>query len=46
MLINTEAGDTYTENEMRGWLLDAGCQRVEQAGESPRIALMIGHKVA
>ena len=28
MLVNTPGGDSYTEGEMRGWLLDAGCVEV------------------
>lgn len=44
MLVNTEAGDTFTEGEIAAWLMDAGCARVERDGREARSSLMIGHK--
>ena len=41
MLVNTAAGDTYTEAEIGGWLTAAGCDPVSRDGDGPR-ALMIG----
>src|SRR5215471_8135512 len=40
MLVNTEHGDTFSFNEIKGWLEDAGCKKVhklEAPGPSPLI---------
>jgi SAM-dependent methyltransferase len=41
MLVNTEAGRTYTEGEVRGWLAAAGLPRVERlAFPGPAVVLV------
>lgn len=44
MLVGTESGDTYTENEMRDWLLSAGIKKIEKKETSFGSALIIGIK--
>lgn len=42
MLVNTPGGDSYTESEMREWLLDSGCGRVERIATGMENDLMVG----
>lgn len=44
MLVNTRAGDTYTEAEMSDWLIEAGCGRVDRIDMVPAKAILIGNK--
>ena len=44
MLVGTEYGDTYTENEMREWFESAGISKVERKNTSFGSDLMIGTK--
>lgn len=44
MLVNTRAGDSFTESEVRGWLQGAGCGSIERIGDDPRTAFLIGRK--
>ncbi|MGE4296982.1 MAG: methyltransferase [Desulfovibrionaceae bacterium] len=44
MLVSTDAGDAYTEAEIRGWLEDAGCVGVERVETGPNTTMLIGHK--
>ncbi len=44
MLVGTEFGDTYTENEMREWFESAGISKVERKNTSFGSDLMIGTK--
>jgi ubiquinone/menaquinone biosynthesis C-methylase UbiE len=44
MLVGTEYGDTYTENEMREWFESAGISMVERKNTSFGSDLMIGIK--
>jgi SAM-dependent methyltransferase len=41
MLVGTGGGDTYTESEVRGWLLEAGCREVSRRDASTA-SLVIG----
>ena len=43
MLVNTSAGDTYTQAEVTDWLKDAGCSEVSRRDTGPSTALLIGH---
>ena len=42
MLVNTQSGDTYTENEMREWFSRAGCTDIQRAATGMENDLMIG----
>jgi predicted O-methyltransferase YrrM len=42
MLVATEAGDTYTESEIRGWMAAAGLADVERVDTDYETTLMIG----
>lgn len=44
MLVGTEAGDTYTESEVRGWMGDAGLSQVERKDTEFGTTLIIGEK--
>ena len=44
MLVGTNSGDTYTENEMKEWLTSAGCAKVERKQTSFGSDLIIGTK--
>jgi len=44
MLVGTECGDTYTENEMKEWLQSAGFTKIERKNTSFGSDLMIGIK--
>ena len=44
MLVNTQHGDTYTENEIRDWLLAAGFTDIRRIGEPPERDFIIGVK--
>jgi predicted O-methyltransferase YrrM len=44
MLVNTQKGDTYTEQEMRQWLESAGCVGVQRIPTGMENDLMIGKK--
>jgi len=44
MLVNTSDGDTYTLDEYRGWLTDAGFARVETAEIGSHSPLVVGVK--
>ena len=46
MLVNTRAGDSFTEGEIRDWLEKAGCQDIERIGTGPFTAMLVGHKPA
>ncbi len=41
MLVGTSSGDTYTESEVRGWLLEAGCREVVRR-DTASASLLIG----
>jgi SAM-dependent methyltransferase len=45
MLVNTEAGDTYTEAEIRGWMEAAGLADVGRIDTDFETALVIGSKL-
>jgi hypothetical protein len=42
MLVGTEKGDTYTENEMRKWMIDAGLKDIRRVDSAQGTSLMIG----
>ncbi len=42
MLVNTEAGDTYTEQEMRAWLANAGCVDIRRIATGMENDLIVG----
>jgi SAM-dependent methyltransferase len=42
MLVGTDEGDTYTEDEIRGWLADAGLTRVERRATPFGTDIMLG----
>ncbi len=44
MLVGTEAGDTYTESEVQGWMGDAGLSYVERKDTEFGTTLIIGKK--
>ena len=44
MLVGTEKGDTYTESEMKDWLINAGIKKIERKDTSFGSSLMIGYK--
>ncbi|MEE9457577.1 MAG: methyltransferase, partial [bacterium] len=44
MLVNTEAGDTYTEAEIRGWMEAAGLTAVERIDTDFETTLTISRK--
>ena len=44
MLVGTHGGDTYTESEMRDWLLSAGINKIEKKQTSFGSSLIIGEK--
>jgi len=44
MLVGTESGDTYTEAEMKDWLMSAGIKKIERKDTSFGSSLLIGYK--
>ncbi len=44
MLVNTENGDTYTEQEMRAWLKSAGCSDIQRVSTGMDNDLMVGRR--
>jgi 2-polyprenyl-3-methyl-5-hydroxy-6-metoxy-1,4-benzoquinol methylase len=44
MLVGTEAGDTYTEAEIRSWMQDAGLSDISRTDTQAGPGLMIGRK--
>jgi ubiquinone/menaquinone biosynthesis C-methylase UbiE len=44
MLVNTESGDTYTENEIKEWLISSGIKTIEKKKTSFGSDLIIGRK--
>jgi precorrin-6B methylase 2 len=44
MLVGTEAGDTYTESEVRAWMKGAGLSRIVRSDTPYDTTLIIGHK--
>lgn len=44
MLVNTRAGDTYTESEIRAWLSAAGCEAMARLDTGPATSLLVGRK--
>ena len=46
MLVGTEAGDTYTESEVRQWMEEAGLHQVVRKDTSFGTSLIIGRKEA
>ena len=44
MLVGTHNGDTYTENEMKDWLLNAGVTKIEKKETGFASSLIIGWK--
>jgi SAM-dependent methyltransferase len=44
MLVNTDAGDTYTESEMREWMKAAGLVKITRKDTSAGSGLIIGQK--
>ena len=45
MLVGTDAGDTYTEKEVSGWMKAAGLSRIRRIETPYDSSLMIGRKV-
>ena len=45
MLVNTERGDTYTESEIRQWLLNAGVKEIQRIETESMSGLIIGKGV-
>jgi 2-polyprenyl-3-methyl-5-hydroxy-6-metoxy-1,4-benzoquinol methylase len=45
MLVNTPAGDTFTESEIGGWLTDAGCTNIVRRDTGPFTAMLLGTKL-
>lgn len=46
MLVNTSEGDTYTESEVRGWMEDAGLERISKAKTQFGTELITGRRRA
>lgn len=46
MLVNTQAGDTYTESEVRAWMENAGLKDIERKDTGSVTSLIIGRKPA
>jgi hypothetical protein len=44
MLVGTDAGDTYTESEVRAWMRDAGLSKVERKDTPYDTTLIVGRK--
>ena len=44
MLVGTQHGDTYTENEVRSWMLEAGLKEITRKESKQGTSLMIGRK--
>ena len=44
MLVGTEDGDTFTESEVRDWLISAGIKKIERKNTSYGSSLIIGYK--
>lgn len=44
MLLVREGADNYTDSDVRGWMADAGLERVERLETGAGTTLMIGHK--
>ncbi len=44
MLVNTPAGDSYTESEIRDWLEQAGCVDITRTSSGATTSLIIGVK--
>jgi SAM-dependent methyltransferase len=44
MLVGTKHGDTYTENEVRRWMLDAGFKNIMRKGTVQGTSLMFGFR--
>jgi SAM-dependent methyltransferase len=42
MLVGTQHGDTYTENEVRSWMLDAGLKDISRKETKQKSSLMFG----
>lgn len=46
MLVNTQAGDTYTESEVRAWMEYAGLKDIERKDTGSVTSLIMGRKLA
>lgn len=46
MLVNTQAGDTYTESEVRAWMENAGLKDIERNDTGSVTSLIMGRKLA
>ncbi len=44
MLVGTKHGDTYTENELKSWMLEAGLSDISQVTISSGVQLIMGGK--
>jgi hypothetical protein len=44
MLVGTEAGDTYTESEVRGWMEGAGLSGITRTDTEYDTTLIVGRK--
>ncbi len=44
MLVNTLGGDTYTEDEIKGWMEQAGLKNFQRVGSGPGTTMLIGRK--
>jgi hypothetical protein len=44
MLVNTDAGDAYTESEVRSWMEEAGFTSIKKVNTEFGTDLMIGRK--
>jgi len=44
MLVGTEAGDTYTESEVRGWMAEAGLARVAKRDTPFGTSVIVGRR--
>ncbi len=44
MVVNTESGDTYTESEVKNWLVQAGCSDIRRMDGVMSTAMITGRK--
>ena len=44
MLVNTEKGDTFSFNEIKNWLEEAGFKKVRKAGSARAFTLILATK--
>lgn len=44
MLVGTQAGDAYTESEIRSWFEEAGLENIERIDEETNASMIVGRK--